>query len=143
MVLLETDGRQVVAALGADQLIHRRLTLGFERTWAHPARNDWRECRYVEDMPIELYECNPKPKLLDRNRLHGATPNDIICIELEVDSTFPYYLLTTDDYPISAIAASWVGSGEPFLANAQGWLVIPNPLIQGDTDGCRVVQPNN
>lgn len=141
LVLLETTDKEVVAALGADQLVRRKTTLGHERTWAHNPRHDWRECRYEKDMPIGLYECNPVPKMLDPEGLHGATPDDVVCNELEVDSRFGYYLLTTNDYLINMMVQGWVGSGAPHLTDGRGWMIIPNPLIHGDGNGAKVVEP--
>jgi len=141
VVLLEIQNMEIVAALGVDQLIWRKLPTTQQPPLAHPACWDWRECRYENHLPIVLHDCNPEPRLSNPEYLQGAAPTDVICKELEVDSSYPYYVLTTRDNFIASDTLAWIGSGQPYLHSAQPWLIIPNPLIRGETDACRIVQP--
>jgi len=141
-VLLEAKDGEVVAALGADQLIRRKIPDTQKKPEGHFPRCDWRECRYEKNLPIKLSGCNPIRKMHSPQSLRGATPNAKIYLELEVDSRFPYYLLTTFDFPITSMVRLLVGSGEPHLQDAQPWLIIPNPLIHGDS-GASIVQERN
>lgn|GEM_PF-3153087 len=140
MVLLEINNEQAIAALGAGRLLRRRLPIQQENPWAHGTGWNWCRCRYEGNMPIELLDCNPVPRMLEPHGLHGAAPEDVVCSELEVDSRFPYYLLTTNDHPIGWVISAMMGTAEPYLKNAQGWLIISNPLLHGDGNGSYCLQ---